>query len=34
MKYMKHTSETRETYGCKKLVDAELDAGAEFDATE
>jgi hypothetical protein len=34
MKPMKHISKTRETYGCKRLVDAELDAGVEFDATE
>jgi hypothetical protein len=34
MKHMKHTSETRETYDCKRLVDAELNASVEFDATE
>jgi hypothetical protein len=29
---MKHTFETREMYGCKRLIDEELYVGAEFDA--
>jgi hypothetical protein len=31
---MKHTFETEEIYSWKRLIDAEIDAGAEFDAME
>ena len=34
MKHIKYTSEMCETYGCKRLVDAELDVSVEFDATK
>jgi hypothetical protein len=31
---MKHIFETKEIHGWKRLIDAEIDAGAEFDAME
>jgi hypothetical protein len=33
MKHVKHTSEMHETYGCKRLVDAEFDAMSDAEAT-